>query len=80
MTVQTPTDYAPAMAEVETERWVTRDEAADVLRVSKGLVDKLVRDKKLPRYRVVGVRAPRFRIEDVRALITGPDNPTEEDQ
>jgi excisionase family DNA binding protein len=78
--VQTPTDYSAAVAEVETERWVTRDEAASMLRLSRGVIDRLAREGKLSRYRVAGVRAPRFRIEDVRALITGPDNPTEKSQ
>jgi hypothetical protein len=41
-----------------------------MLRLSRGVIDRLAREGKLSRYRVAGVRAPRFRIEDVRALIT----------
>lgn len=53
----------------ETERWMTRQEAADELRVTPRRIDAYVRDGALPRYHLAGTRTPRFRIEDVRALI-----------
>jgi excisionase family DNA binding protein len=52
---------------VETERWLSRKEAAAELGVHERTIDRLVREDRLPRYRV-GSRTPRFRIEDVRAV------------
>jgi excisionase family DNA binding protein len=52
---------------VETERWLNREDAAAELGVHKRTIDRLVREKRLPRYHV-GSRTPRFRIEDVRAV------------
>jgi len=54
---------------VETEKWLSREEAAKVLDVHMRTIDRLVRDGRLPRYRIAGTRSPRFRIEDVRALV-----------
>lgn len=54
---------------VETEKWLTREEAANLLSVHPRTIDKLVRDQVLQRYRISGTRSPRFRIEDVRALV-----------
>lgn len=52
---------------------MTRTEAAEFLRVTPRTVDAYVRDKLLPRYRLAGTpqqeRSPRFRVEDVRALV-----------
>lgn len=54
---------------VETEKLMTREEAAEFLRVHPRTIDTYVRDGRLPRHRIVGTRSPRFRIEDVRALV-----------
>lgn len=71
--------YDPAMP--DTERWMTRAEAADLLRITPRQLDAYVRAGKLARYylpRAVDDRgrnarpSPRFRIEDVNALIIGP--------
>lgn len=64
-------EYAPLV--VETEKWLTRADAAQLLGVSTQTVDRHANDGDLTRYRV-GARAVRFRIEDVRALLR-PDAP-----
>jgi excisionase family DNA binding protein len=48
---------------------MTRKEAAELLRVKERTVDAYARSGSLPRYHLAGSRTPRFRIEDVRALI-----------
>jgi excisionase family DNA binding protein len=53
----------------DTEKWLTREEVAQMLDVHVRTVDRLVRDKHLPRYKIKGMRRAMFRIEDVRALI-----------
>lgn len=63
----TSLEYAPPV--VDTEKWLTRAEAAQILGVSPQTVDKRANEGQLPRYRVTGGRAVRFRIEDVRALL-----------
>jgi excisionase family DNA binding protein len=49
--------------------WLNREEAARALKVHVRTLDRLVRDGHLPRHHVTGTRSPRFRTEDVRALI-----------
>lgn len=50
---------------VDTERWLTRREAAMELHVHVRTIDRLVKAGRLPRH-YLGSRSPRFRIEDVR--------------
>lgn len=59
---------------VETEKWLTREEAAAMLGMHVRTVDRLVREDVLKRYRIAGTRAARFRIEDVRALYVANGN------
>lgn len=68
MTPTTP--YALAVPDAaDTEKWLTRAEAAQLLGVTVRTVDSYVRLGRLPRYDQRGfARKPRFRIEDVRAL------------
>lgn len=54
----------------DTERWMTRKEAAELLRIAPRTLDGYVRRGELRRYTLANGRTPRFRIEDVRALIT----------
>jgi excisionase family DNA binding protein len=54
---------------VDTERWLSREEAATMLGVHVRTLDRLVREKVLARHHIQSTRIPRFRIEDVRALI-----------
>lgn len=60
---------------VETEKWLSREEVADVLHVHVRTVDRLVRERHLPRYRIRGMRRVQFRIEDVRALVVENGDP-----
>jgi excisionase family DNA binding protein len=53
---------------VETEKWLTRKEAAAVLNVHVRTLDKIVRKGVLQRYHLAGTRRAQFRIEDVRGL------------
>lgn len=59
--------YSPPMA--ETQRWMTRAEAADHLRVTTRTVDAYVRTGRLRKYTLADSRTPRFRFEDVNALV-----------
>lgn len=52
---------------VDTERWLTRKEAAMELHVHVRTIDRLVRARRLSRH-YLGPRSPRFRIEDVRKV------------
>lgn len=54
----------------ETEQWMTRAEAAQFLRIAPRTLDAYVRNGSLPRFHLTGSRTPRFRIEDVRKLVT----------
>ena len=65
----------------KTERWLTRRQAADLLGISARQIDAYAETGKLPRYYLPPVRptrgatprpTPRFRIEDVHALVEGP--------
>lgn len=68
MTLLSTTEYVPSMP--DTERWLTRAEAAELLQVRPRTVDGYARDGRLPRYYLArSSRAPRFRLEDVRALL-----------
>jgi excisionase family DNA binding protein len=53
----------------ETERWMTRAEAAELLRIAPRTLDSYVRNGSLPRYVLGSGRTPRYRIEDVRKLV-----------
>lgn len=57
----------------DTEKWMTRAEVAEFLRVPTRTVDAYARDRLLPRFylapRGQQSKSPRFRIEDVRALV-----------
>jgi len=70
MLMNPTTAYDPAVPDAaDTEKWLNRAEAAQLLGVSVRTVDGYVRDGRLPRYDLRGfTRKPRFRIEDVRAL------------
>lgn len=65
----------------ETKRWLTRRQAADLLGISPRQIDAYADAGKLARYYLPTPRtsaarvprpAPRFRIEDVHALVEGP--------
>jgi len=71
--------YDPAVP--ETKKWLTRRQAADLLGISPRQLDAYAETGKLPRYYLPPVRStagrtprpsPRFRIEDVHALVGGP--------
>jgi len=67
--------YASPMT--ESEQWLSRTEAAELLRVSPVTVDRYARQEQgsplhLPRYRSAVGRF-RYRVEDVRDLITRRD-------
>lgn len=49
--------------------WLTRTEAADYARVSVQTIDRWVRDKKLTRHRIDGLRSVRFHRDDVDKLM-----------
>lgn len=49
--------------------WFTREEAAGYLRVRPKTIDERARAGALPRYRAVGTGYPRFRREDLDALM-----------
>lgn len=53
------------------EKWLTRTDAAEVLRVTPKAIDNYVRAGKLRKYSLLGGR-PRFRSDDVHSLIDGP--------
>ncbi len=53
--------------------WLTREEAADYMRVSPYTIDRWVRDERLPRHRIDGIRSARFRRDELDALVV-PDN------
>lgn len=69
MTLPSTAAYSPPMP--DTERWLTRAEAAEILGVRPRTVDGYARSGRLPRYYVARApqRAPRFRVEDVHALL-----------
>ena len=70
LTLPSTAEYSPPMH--DTEQWLTRAEAAELLQVAPRTVDAYARAGRLPRYyfaRAPKRRAPRFRIEDVRALL-----------
>jgi len=54
---------------VETEKWLSREEAAAMLDVHVRTIDRLVRQGHLKRYKIRGMRRAQFRIEDVRDLV-----------
>lgn len=60
-------EYAATV--VDSEKWMTRADVATFLRVTTQTVDRHAREGRLPRYKIAGSRTPRFRIEDVRALL-----------
>lgn len=53
----------------DTEKWLTREEAAAMLRVHVRTIDRLVREGHLKRYKIRGMRRAQFKIEDVRELV-----------
>lgn len=55
-------------------QWLTRQEAADYLRVTTATLDRWVREKKLPRYRVANKASARFRAVDLDAIVR-PEHP-----
>lgn len=50
--------------------YLTRTEAAALLRVSVSTIDRRARAGDLPRHRIAGGRTVRFRRDDVAALLT----------
>lgn len=67
LTLPSTETYSPPMP--DTERWLTRGDAAELLQVKPRTIDGYARDGRLPRFYLRARRAPRFRIEDVRALL-----------
>jgi hypothetical protein len=73
--------YDPSVP--KSKQWLTRRQAADLLGISLRQLDAYADAGKLARYYLPPVRppapgrtprpAPRFRIEDVNALVIGPD-------
>jgi excisionase family DNA binding protein len=59
---------------VDSEQWLSREEAAREIGVHVRTIDRLVREGHLKRYRIAGTRYARFRIEDVRALYVSNGN------
>jgi excisionase family DNA binding protein len=49
--------------------WLTLKDVRDLLGVAPNTVRKLIRTGKLPAYQITGIRGPRFKREDVEALI-----------
>jgi excisionase family DNA binding protein len=58
--------YAPPM---DSERWLSRAEAAKFLEVSPQTIDRYVREGRLTRHRFARNNAPRYRIEDLREFL-----------
>lgn len=50
-------------------KWLTREEAAQRLRVSPHTVDRYARDGKLMKHKVAGTQSVRFLAEEVDALV-----------
>jgi excisionase family DNA binding protein len=63
------------VAEAGGQVWYTRDEAATYLRMEVRTFDRYVRDGAVTKYNAAGIRAPRFRRDDLDALMqpVGPD-------
>lgn len=61
-----------------TDKYLTRQEAAEYLRISVASLDRYVRQGKLPRHRLAGTRTARFIKEELDALVE-PDAPTEQE-
>jgi excisionase family DNA binding protein len=53
--------------------WMTREEAAEYLRVSPFTLDRWVRQGRLQRHRIDGLRSARFRQSELDALVV-PEN------
>jgi excisionase family DNA binding protein len=49
--------------------WLTREEAADRLRVSPRTVDRYATEGKLAKHKLAGTQSVRFRAADVDALV-----------
>lgn len=49
--------------------WMTRQEAADHLRVSVDTIDRYARDSKIKKYTVAGTRSIRFKVTELDALL-----------
>jgi excisionase family DNA binding protein len=60
-----------------TAQWLATDDVMARLGVSRRTVERLRRTGRLPTYRTAPGAAPRFRVEDVDAVLT-PDTITEE--
>jgi excisionase family DNA binding protein len=59
-----------------TDTYMTREEAAEYLKVSAATLDRYVRQGKLRRLRLAGTRTARFKKGDLDALVE-PDQPSE---
>lgn len=69
-TLELTTQYGADMP--STERWMTRRDAAELLKVKERTIDAWAREGRLPRYYLAGSkRTPRFRVEDLHALARG---------
>ena len=64
--MSTPT---PPTAPAAPSPWMTRQEAADYLRVEPRTLDRIVREGKLTRFRMTHGDSPRFRRAEVMRLI-----------
>lgn len=53
--------------------WMTRQEAADHLRVSVDTIDRYARDGKVTKYNVAGTRSVRYKTAELDALLTPED-------
>lgn len=50
--------------------WLTLKDVRNLLGIAPNTIRKLVRTGELPAYEIKGVRGPRFKKEDVEALVT----------
>lgn len=49
--------------------WLTREEAAERLRVSPRTLDRYAREEKIAKYKVAGTQSVRYRADEVDALV-----------
>lgn len=57
------------LSELQDVVWLSPQEAADLLGISRTTIKKLVKEGYIKAYRIKGVRGLRFKHEDVLALI-----------
>lgn len=58
----------------KTQTWLTREEAAERLRVNPRTLDRYARDNKLTKHKVAGTQSVRYRADEVDALVQPADD------